>query len=160
MRSHPTPSFTTEPHSMTYLIHPPVSSFRVCCCCACSFMLIQPHPTPPLQIERDRGRGRKWGRHKCLTGFKKHYSFSNCFRHSKYSNICTSPPCSSVSLLPRSAAWLFEHNLPGDSGRKITGGRAGDLGERDWKREAFIGKVKSGFRVHGGTSWGWRGGVG
>lgn len=54
MRSHPTPSFTTEPHSKTYLIHPPVSSFRVCCCCACSFMLILPHPTPPSQIERGR----------------------------------------------------------------------------------------------------------
>lgn len=54
MRPHPTPSFTTETHSNTYLIHPPVSSFRVCCCCACSFMLIQLHPTPPTQIERVR----------------------------------------------------------------------------------------------------------
>lgn len=54
MRPHPTPSFTTETHSKTYLIHPPVSSFRVCCCCACPFMLIQPQPTPPSQTERVR----------------------------------------------------------------------------------------------------------
>lgn len=58
MRSHPTPSFTTEPHSVTYLIHPLVSSFRDCCCCACSFMLIQVHPTPPLQVGRGKERGK------------------------------------------------------------------------------------------------------
>lgn len=129
MRSYPTPSFTTKPHSMTYLIHPPVSSFRVRCCCACSFMLIQTHPTPPSQIEGGSERERKWERHKCLKGLKKHYSFSNRFRHSKYSNICTSPPLSSASLLPCLALWgrLAEGKLS-DSGRKIKGGRVRDLG--------------------------------
>lgn len=131
MRSHPTPSFTTEPHSKTYLIHPPVSSFRVCCCCACSFMLIQPHPTPPSQIERGRERERKWERHKCLKGLKKRYSFSNRFRHSKYSNICTSPPLSSVVYYPEvlfGSLWKTCWGEAEQQGDENKGGRVRDLG--------------------------------
>lgn len=131
MRSHPTPSFTTEPHSMTYLIHPPVSSFRVCCCCACSFMLIQSCTSP---TNRAREREGKWERHKCFKELKKHYSFSNCFRHSKYSNICTSPSLFSVFLLSWTAARLFEEDLLRGSWA-TAGGKYRGKGRRPRRRQ-------------------------
>lgn len=148
MRSHPTPSFTTEPHSMTYLIHPPVSSFRVCCCYACSFMLIQSCTSP---TNRAREREGKWERHKCFKELKKHYSFSNCFRHSKYSNICTSPSLFFLSFCcPEVLLGSLRKTCWGEAewkrGENI-GGRAGDLGG-DRERGLY---VQGQVRVQG--SW-------
>lgn len=53
-------------------------------------MLIQPHPTAPLTKWKWE---REWEKHKSLKGIQKHYSFSNCFRHSKYSNISAGLLC-------------------------------------------------------------------
>lgn len=53
-------------------------------------MLIQPHPAAPLTKWKWE---REWERHKSLKGIQKHYSFSNCFRHSKYSNISAGLLC-------------------------------------------------------------------
>ncbi len=97
---------------------------------------------------------RKCGRLKCLRELKKHYSFSNRFRNSKYSNICTSPSLCSSLRCPQVLFDSLRASRAGklrDSGREMKG--EGWESEAESQRAAFIDKVKSGFRAHGGTSW-------
>lgn len=142
MKTHPTLSFTTEPHSMTHLIHPPVSSFRIRCCCACSFML---SPPPPAKIEQERKRDSEkdtsasWDS-KSIT----HFQIVSATASN--SHICAFLSLFYASLLPWSVGAALRGRLT-EQKRKIKEGGCG------WSwHTARIDKVKSEFKVHGGTS--------
>lgn len=122
-------------------------------------MLIQPHPAAPLTKWKWE---REWERHKSLKGIQKHYSFSNCFRHSKYSNISAGLLCllySSEVLLGSlwETCWREAKQQGGGGGHKGSGSEP----RRRWRDQPLYARSSQGsrFTVAPAEVWG-RGGVG